>query len=83
MKIFSNIKQWFLEMARVFRRETARALSDVGVLIFFFLLPLAYPLVYSAIYDPEVTRDMPVAVVDECRTAESRLFVRGDRKSVV
>ncbi|MDE6126073.1 MAG: ABC transporter permease, partial [Muribaculaceae bacterium] len=77
MNIFGKMKQWFLEMARVFRRETARALSDVGVLIFFFLLPFAYPLVYSAIYNPEVTRDMPIAVVDDCRTAESRLFVRG------
>lgn len=76
MKIFGNIKQWSMETARVFRRETARALSDVGVLIFFFLLPFAYPLVYSAIYNPEVTRDMPVAVVDDCRTAESRRFVR-------
>lgn len=76
MKIFGDIKQWFLETAMVVRRETARALSDVGVLIFFFLLPFAYPLVYSAIYNPEVTRDMPVAVVDECRTAESRLFAR-------
>lgn len=76
MKLFSNIKHWLLATARVLRRETARVFSDVGVLIFFFLLPFIYPIVYSAIYNPEVTRDMPVAIVDECRTAESRLFVR-------
>ncbi len=76
MNIFSDIKHWFVDTARVFRRETARALSDPGVLIFFFVLPFLYPLVYSAIYNPEVTRDMPVAVVDECRTAESRRFAR-------
>lgn len=51
-------------------------LSSVGTMIFFFGLPLAYPVVYSAIYNTEVTRDMPVAVVDRCRTAESREFVR-------
>ncbi len=76
MNIFNDIRHWFVDTARVFRRETARALSDFGVLIFFFFLPFVYPVVYSAIYNPEVTRDMPVAVVDECRTAESRRFAR-------
>ncbi len=51
-------------------------LSSPGTMLFFFALPLAYPIVYAAIYNPEVTRDMPVAVVDRCRTAASREFVR-------
>lgn len=70
------MKEWFFEMALVFRREFRLVLGNVGVLIFFFFLPLVYPLVYAAIYNPEVTRDMPVAVVDNCRTAQSREFVR-------
>ena len=67
---------WFLNMARVMRREFRLVFSSPGTMIFFFALPLAYPIVYAAIYNPEVTRDMPVAVVDRCRTAESREFVR-------
>lgn len=67
---------WFKETAIVFRAEMSAVFSDVGVMIFFFLLPLAYPVVYSLIYNPEVTRDMPVAVVDDSRTALSREFIR-------
>lgn len=71
-----DTKQWLLETARIFRHEMSLVFSDVGVMIFFFLLPLAYPIVYSLIYNPEVTRDMPVAVVDNSRTALSREFIR-------
>ncbi len=67
---------WIRNTALVMRREFRMVLSSVGAMIFFFGLPLAYPIVYSAIYNTEVTRDMPVAVVDRCRTAESREFVR-------
>ncbi len=73
---WNDIKEWFYETALVFRREFGMVLRDAGVMLFFFALPLLYPIVYAAIYNPEVTRDMPVAVVDNCRTAESREFVR-------
>jgi ABC-2 type transport system permease protein len=77
MKHFwNNIKQWLLDTAHTFRREVVLTSKDMGVLLFFVLLPLFYPLVYTSIYNPEVTRDMPVAVVDNCRTAESREFIR-------
>ena len=71
-----DTKEWLLEIARIFRHEMSSVFSDVGVIIFFFLLPLAYPIVYSLIYNTEVTREMPVAVVDNSRTALSREFVR-------
>lgn len=71
-----DIKQWFLEAAAVLRHEFSAVFSNGGALIFFFALPLVYPLVYASIYNPEVTREMPVAVVDNCRSADSREFVR-------
>lgn len=58
------------------RHEFSAVFSNGGALIFFFALPLVYPLVYASIYNPEVTREMPVAVVDNCRSADSREFVR-------
>lgn len=70
------MKTWILNTARVFRREFSMIFRDAGVMLFFFALPLAYPLVYALIYNPEVTSDIPVAVVDECRSAASREFVR-------
>lgn len=70
------MKRWILQLARVFSREFSLVFHSPGTMIFFFVLPIAYPIVYALIYNPEVTRDMPVAVVDNCRTAESREFVR-------
>lgn len=63
-------------MGRVFRRELSLIVHDAGVLLFFVALPLAYPVVYTLIYNPEVVRKIPVAVVDESMTADSRYFVQ-------
>ena len=63
-------------MGRVFRREFSLIFSDVGALIFFFALPLLYPIVYTLIYYPQVAYDLPVAVVDNSRTEASRTLVR-------
>lgn len=45
-------------------------------MLFCIILPLAYPLVYSWVYNNEVVREVPVAVVDNSRTAMSRKFVQ-------
>lgn len=45
-------------------------------MLFFFALPLFYPIVYTLIYNPELIRDMPIAVVDHSRTAPSRELAR-------
>ncbi|MGN0221473.1 MAG: ABC transporter permease [Prevotella sp.] len=50
--------------------------KDQGVLIFFVLVPLLYPLLYSWIYNNEVVREVPVAVVDHCDSRTSREFIR-------
>lgn len=60
----------------LFREELRQIVKDEGVLIFFFLVPLAYPLLYSFIYTNEVVRDVPVVVVDESHTTKSREYLR-------
>lgn len=60
----------------VFRREFYTVFRDHAVLVFFILLTLAYPLVYTYIYSNEVVRDVPVAVVDHSNSAVSRDFLR-------
>lgn len=67
---------WFKSLFRVWRRETRLVFTDIGVLLFFFALPLAYPIVYTLIYNPEVVTKIDTVVVDHCRTAESRELVR-------
>ena len=67
-----TIRHWFDSLYRVWRREFSLVLRDEGVLIFFLLLPTVYPLVYTLIYNPEVVHDLPVVIVDDCRTQRSR-----------
>ena len=76
MKLFSSIKSWFVNLFKVWRREFRLVFTDPGVLLFFFGLPLMYPIVYTLIYNPEIVTDIPVVVVDKSRTADSRQLAR-------
>lgn len=69
-------KQAFSDWNYIFREELRNMVKDQGVLIFCFLVPLGYPLLYAFIYTNEVVREVPVAVVDDCRSAQSREYVR-------
>jgi len=57
-------------------QEMKLTIKDEGVLMFVLLVPLAYPLLYSWIYNNEVVREVPVAVVDDSHSALSREFAR-------
>ena len=50
--------------------------KDEGILLFCILLPLAYPVLYSWIYNNEVAHDVPVVIVDRSQSSLSRKFVR-------
>lgn len=63
-------------MCYIWTKEMRSAFTDEGVLIFCILVPLGYPLLYSWIYNNEVVRDVPVAVVDMSHSQESRAFIR-------
>lgn len=70
------MKKFFTTFYSEFIREFSLVKGDVGILIFFFLLPIAYPIVYSLIYNPELVRDVTVVVVDHDRTPLSRELAR-------
>lgn len=67
---------WIKSLFRVWRRETRLVFTDVGVMLFFFALPIAYPVVYTLIYNPEVVKKIDTVVVDNSRTSDSRELVR-------
>lgn len=75
-KLWNRIKEALHDLAFVWAQEMKMCIRDEGVLIFFILVPLAYPLLYSWIYNNEVVRDVPVAVVDMSHSAESRKYIR-------
>ncbi len=60
----------------IFLGELRRIFGDPTIVVLFFVGTLVYPLLYSWIYNNEVLRDMPVAVVDLDRTSASRELVR-------
>ena len=63
-------------MCYIWAKEMKATVQDEGVLIFFILVPLLYPLLYSWAYNNEVVRDVPVAVVDLSHSQLSRQFIR-------
>lgn len=71
-----TIQQGFAGLFHICKQELKAVFKDQGVLIFFLLVPLAYPLVYAFIYTNEVIREVPVAVIDNSNTALSRQFIR-------
>lgn len=71
-KVVEGIQDLFY----IWKREFRMTFRDQGVLIFFILVPLAYPLLYAFIYNNEVVREVPAVVVDDSRTSMSREFIR-------
>lgn len=56
--------------------ETKRVFKDEGALLFCIILPLAYPVLYSWIYNNEVVREVPIAIVDDSHSSLSREFIQ-------
>ncbi|MDE6647897.1 MAG: ABC transporter permease, partial [Prevotella sp.] len=76
MSIFHSLYKGLQDACYVWRREMQHIVRDEGVLIFFIVVPLVYPLLYSWIYNNETVHEVPVAVVDNSHTALSRRFIR-------
>lgn len=64
------------DICYIWRQEMRQVFRDEGMIIFFLIVPVIYPLLYSWIYNNEVVREVPVVVVDNCRSSLSRQFIR-------
>lgn len=71
-----KVVQGIYDLFYIWKQEFRTTLRDQGVLIFFVLVPLVYPLIYSFIYTNETVREVPAVVVDDSRTALSREYLR-------
>ena len=74
--ILHNIADGVRDACHIWYDELRLVLKDEGVLIFFVIVPLIYPLLYSWIYNNETVREVPVVVVDDSHSAMSRQFIR-------
>ena len=72
----NKLTTFWEDTAKVWLHEMREMFKDEGALLFVILLPLAYPLLYSWIYNNEVVREVPVAVVDSSHSQTSREFIR-------
>ena len=70
------VRQGLSGLFHICCQELRATFKDQGVLIFFLLVPLAYPLVYAFIYTSEVVREVPVTAVDQSHSSSSREFLR-------
>ncbi|MBR1463602.1 MAG: ABC transporter permease [Prevotella sp.] len=73
---FRQINEGVHDMCYIWAKEMQNTVKDEGVLIFFILVPLLYPLLYSWAYNNEVVRNVNVVVVDMDNSALSRQFIR-------
>ena len=71
-----RVIQGVQDLFYIWKQEFRATFRDQGVLIFFLLVPLAYPLIYGFIYTNETLRDVPAVVVDDSHSSLSRKFVR-------
>lgn len=74
--MLKRLKEGIYDTCYIWLKEMRSVISDEGVLIFFIIVPLLYPLLYSWAYNNEVARDVPVAVVDFSNGQASRKFIR-------
>lgn len=73
---FHTVNEGIHGMCHIWLQEMKSTFRDEGVLMFFILVPIAYPLLYSWIYTNEVVREVPVVVVDMSHSKSSREFIR-------
>ena len=72
----THLGNGFTSLVTVWRDELKAVSKDAGVLIFFFIVPLLYPVLYAFIYNNEVVREAKLVVVDQSDSYLSREFTR-------
>lgn len=75
-QLYEQIVNGMHSLSYVWKDELKKIFKDSGVMIFFILVPVIYPIIYGAVYSKEVVRDAKMVVVDASDTYLSREFVR-------
>lgn len=73
---WKTVNEGIHDMCYIWWMEMKNTVKDEGVLIFFILVPIVYPLLYSWIYNNEVVHDVPVTVIDMSHSSSSREYIR-------
>ena len=74
-RIKEILQAYRTELASVIRNEYKAVFTDGGVLLVMVLAIFIYSTLYASAYAPEVLRNVPIGVIDECRTPTSRALI--------
>lgn len=74
--LYKILSRGFLDTLFIFRKECTNVFKDSGVVLIFFVAGIAYPLLYNYVYYHETVDDIPIAIIDESCSSESRDFSR-------
>ena len=78
-----KVIQGIHDLFYIWKREFGTTFRDQGVLIFFVLVPLVYPLIYAFIYTNETIHEVPTVVVEPRIPAESGLQSRSEPRELL
>ena len=70
------MKNSIIDIYHVFINELKLVFKDSAVILMFFIVPLAYPLLYGFIYDNETVHDAMLVAVDDSHSSLGREFIR-------
>lgn len=74
-RLLHQLASYWQQLLTVMGNEYRTIFTDGGVILILVLALLIYSTVYSAAYAPQVLRNVPIGVVDECRTPLSRRLI--------
>ncbi len=64
------------EIFEIILRELRKVFLDRNLALIFFVAPIAYPLLYGAIYLHKAEENVPIGVLDRDNSALSRSLIR-------
>lgn len=70
----NNISTALNQMLAITWKEMKTIFTDSGVLLILIIAGFGYPLLYSTVYLSESVDEIPVGIIDESATSESRRF---------
>ncbi len=71
----NKIRIILYDIWEVLKCEVQRVFRDSTVLLIFFIAPIIYPLIFCYMYQTENVENLPIAVVDEAPSPESKRFI--------
>lgn len=76
MRISNKISSWFKDIATIIMREFKTIGTSYAILLVLMGGIFVYGLLYNYMYEPNLIRDAPIAVVDQSHSALSREYTR-------